>query len=350
MAPRIETDASSAQGQKDGKQQQIRQDQNLPKMKYQLLLASLLGKDGGRIGMDGALTTADVPPEFLGDVFMVGQVPIMSLQVDPRISYALYVPPAHYNADPAKNPTPAKLPLLVTIHGTTRIFTDVYEGMRPFADETPCAVLAPLFPAGIEGPHDVDSYKVFRSPTLQSDKALFAVLDEIAYRWPGIETNRFYMSGFSGGGQFAHRFLYLYPERLAGISVGAPGRVTNIDYNQTWPQGVRDVEQIFNVTVGPESIAKVPIQLVVGSEDTEVHGNEKFWEWISTVKSGSNTELLPMDQSRLQTLRDLQVSWRSLGIESQLDIVEGIKHEPAKARDTMLDFLRPLVQNRTGLD
>jgi poly(3-hydroxybutyrate) depolymerase len=107
------------------------------------------------------------------------------------------------------------------VHGTARTWTAIYEEeLISFADRTPCAILAPLFPASLNGPNDLDSYKKLHSPSLRSNLALLSVLDEIAPRWPEIRTDKIFMVGFSGGGQFPHRFLYLYPERLAAVGVG----------------------------------------------------------------------------------------------------------------------------------
>ncbi|RYP46567.1 hypothetical protein DL768_007249 [Monosporascus sp. mg162] len=349
--------ASEASG--SGVSPSVGQNGRVPETKYQKKLAEFLGKDANDIKMDGALTTADVPRQFLKDVYMVGQVPLTALRADPRISYALYVPEAHYDPDPS--PSEGKLlPLLVDVHGTTRVFSSVYapSPLRKFAQEPahPCAVLAPLFPAGIEGPHDINSYKVLRSSTQRSDLALLAMLEEVAHRWPGIDTRKIYMAGFSGGGQFALRFLYLYPERLAGVSVGAPGRVTALDDAQSWPRGVADVAQLFDgIEIRRDLIAQVPIQLVVGGEDTKTHGGPEFWEWMAEMKKkkkreaggeggGGGADLPPMEKGRLETLRELQVAWKVEGIEARLDVVPGVAHNVAAVRDTVLDFMRPLIR------
>ncbi|EXJ71415.1 uncharacterized protein A1O5_05223 [Cladophialophora psammophila CBS 110553] len=259
------------------------------------------------------LTTADVPARFLQAALLVGHIPLRAVACDPRVSYALYVPPHHYNPRPAQGED--KLPLLVYMHGTRRDISAIHDahGLVAFAEATPCAVLGPLFPAGLDGPNDIDSYKLLRSKTLRSDLVLPAMLDEIAQRWPGVRTEKIFMMGFSGGGQFAHRFLYLYPERLAAVSVGAPGRVTSLDSQKKWPRGVADGEALFSRTVQGDMVRKVPIQLVIGGADNVVHGGEEFWVWLrqmkardrsGTVEAGGyeNSDLPQMDQGRLELI------------------------------------------------
>ena len=311
--------------------------------------------------MDKPLSTADVPPHFLRAVLLVGPIPFKALASDPRVSYGLYVPPTHYNPDPAKTTTSdvttKKLPLLVNVHSTKRDVSALYRELAYFAEETPCAVLAPLFPAGIDGPNDIDSYKTLKSRTLRSDLALLSILDEVAQRWPGIETRRVFMMGYSGGGQFVHRFLYLYPERLAAISIGAPGRSTFLDEQQAWPRGVADVRSIFGRDIERELIKKVNIQLLVGGADTGVHGGKEFWEWLQQVRkslshnedgasgSGNTHNGLPaMEKGRLEGVKQLHQSWEQDGIEAQFDIIEGVAHEGDKVRGLVLAYLQPRIQ------
>ncbi|KAJ5640080.1 uncharacterized protein N7484_007942 [Penicillium longicatenatum] len=296
--------------------------------------------------MSKTLSTNDVPPQFLKAAYLVGHVPLKSLASDARISYSLYIPPTQYET----GANAKKLPLLVWIHGTRRLLDAIDGGeLESFAESTPCAILAPLFPAGLDGPNDLDSYKSMRSKTLRSDLALLSILDEIAPRWPGLETDRFFMLGFSGGGQFAHRFLYLHPERLLGISVGAPGRATMLNPTLNWPNGVADLESLFGLVLDKQRIRRVSIQLAVGSADNEVHGGNEFWEWLQKLKGkepklAEGGNLATMTQGRLQTLQNLQASWKSDGIDSQLDVVEGAAHEAGKVRPCQLQFLWPLMQ------
>lgn len=297
--------------------------------------------------MQKSLSTADVPRQFLRAALLVGHVPLKALESDPRISYALYIPPTHYDA----GPDPKRLPLLIWVHGTGRNLTALYEdGLVSFANSTPCAILAPLFPAGLDGPNDLSSYKTLRSKNLRSDLTLLSILDEIAPRWPGIQTDKVFMMGFSGGGQFVHRFLYLYPEKLLAVSVGAPGRVTVLDQAQQWPAGIANVERLFGRLVNKQRIQQVPIQLVVGSADNKVHGGEDFWIWLKRLKGKEENQQEDvtlgeeMEQGRLQTLQSLQTSWKQDDIHVQLRILEGLSHEAERMRPHMLQFLGPLIQ------
>ncbi|KAJ5715421.1 uncharacterized protein N7483_012602 [Penicillium malachiteum] len=292
--------------------------------------------------MKRVLSTADVPQQFLQAAYLVGHVPLKALEADPRVSYMLYIPPAHYDSDTNSR----KLPLLVWIHGTRRRLGALEDGdLVAFANSTPCAILAPIFPAGLDGPNDLDSYKLLRSTTFRSDLALLSMLDEISPRWPGIATDKVFMLGFSGGGQFVHRFLYLHPERLLAVSVGAPGRATVLDERYQWPLGIADVQKLFARTINKELIRDVAVQLAVGDEDNEVHGGNDFWTWLQKVQGKeSDTTRQITNQGRLQVVRHLHAAWASDDINCQLDVVPGAAHEAGKIRPSQLQFLGYLMQ------
>ncbi|ERS96724.1 hypothetical protein HMPREF1624_06933 [Sporothrix schenckii ATCC 58251] len=318
------------------------------------------------MALDRRFTTRDVPAKFLEAVFLTGRVPWRVAPADPRVAYGLYVPPSQYHAkytadaadDDQTDTADDRLPLVVWVHGTGRDTSPLSTELAAFAEANGCAVLAPFFPANMDGPHDLDAYKVLRSQTLRSDRVLLAILDEVAVVWPGIATETVYLGGFSGGGQFAHRFLYLYPERLAAVGVGAPGRATRLDDAQNWPDGIKDVEAVFGRAVDRAAVARVAIQIAVGSEDSAVHGGPAFWEWLRAMKAkeaaaaaavtkagqdkgGEKASTLPTSfGSRLDLATELHRLWAADGIASTLTVVPGFAHDNAGVRPHILEFLR----------
>lgn len=320
------------------------------------------------------LSTADVPLEHLESAMLVGTIPFKALKSDPRVSYTLYIPREHYNPNPGgpSLPTTQKqhnasaldsvyllppLPLVVNIHGTGRNAEKCRDCLKAFAHSERVAILSPLFPAGIDSYTDLDNYKILRYKTLRADVALLSMLDEVAVRWPGIATQRVFMMGFSGGGQFVQRFMYLHSERLRAVSIGGPGRVTALDGTIRWPDGIQDVEEVFGpgVAIDREAIRRLPIQLVVGGEDNAVHGGDEFWEWLKEkkeelaekqdfLKKPGEMQLAVPRIGRLDTLKALQVAWEEEGISSTLDVVKGVKHDSRGVLDVVQAFLRPLIR------
>ena len=289
-----------------------------------------------------AFTTAEVPVEFLKNAFLVGHIPHRMLQSDKRISYSLYVPSDHYDGQ-----GDSKVPLLVFIHGTGRNLATVRFDLEAFADDVGCAVLAPLFPAGLENSLDLDSYKLTGAAALRSDQALLAMMDEIERIWVGIETSKVYLMGFSGGGQFSHRFLYLHPERLLAVSVGAPGSVTLWDQQKDWPHGVKNMEAIFGRSLNLATIRNVPVHLVIGSADDEVHGGADFTQWLKSVRAhrplrGQVESHLSAvhSQGRLQSLRGLEASLEQAGLAATFEIVDGVMHHGESVRPAQVRFIR----------
>ena len=46
----------------------------------------------------------------------------------------------------------------------------------------------------------------------------------------------------------------------------------------------------------------------------------------------------------MENLKRLREMWAQRGVESRLDVVEGVGHSSEGARECVLDFLRPLMQ------
>lgn len=297
---------------------------------------------------------------------MTGDVPTSALQCDPRFQYAAYIPDAHY---PQAKDEITKLPVLVTVHGTSRTHLRYMNIWRDFADSHRCAIIAPLFPCMVSGPTDIDGYHYLgrRPPTespmhekllkkavnvpdiftrieqdydVRHDKILLALLDEVALRWPALDVSKIMLAGFSGGAQFVHRFMYLYPERTLAVSIGDPGSITDLDPEKAWPAGTKDTEMLFGRKVDSEMLKRVPVLASVGSEEA----GDKMTARLLVKNETYGTQDDP-NRTRAQKFEECVQRWRDAGLNVDFEIVPGAKHEMEKVHVAVEPFMIRHVTN-----
>jgi predicted peptidase len=261
--------------------------------------------------------------------YSTGATTMFASVADQRFSYCLYVP----QRQPGD---PERYPLVVIQHGTGRTAGQYRDAMTGFCEEHRTVVLAPLFPAGIEDPEDLHNYKFIDYRGIRFDELLLSMVEEVAHRFP-VDSRRFFLHGFSGGGQFTHRFLYLHPDRLIAASVGAPGRITLLDDDQPWWLGTGGFEQLFGRQPDVDAIKRVRIQLVVGADDvaTWETNNRGDSNWMEGLEKQGNT--------RVERLTTLHRNLASLGIESRLDIISDLAHNGLGALPTVCAFFAEVL-------
>ncbi|KAK5561217.1 hypothetical protein LTR46_000022 [Exophiala xenobiotica] len=141
-----------------------------------------------------AWRTTDVPPEYWEQAHLVGSIPFKAAASDPRASYCMYVPRQHYRH------TAPKLPLIVNVHGNERHAERSRNCLVELVDRVGAAVLAPMFPTGIDDPNDTHNYKRLSNRGIRYDHILIDMLSEVGQRWPGIETGQILLVGFRAVG------------------------------------------------------------------------------------------------------------------------------------------------------
>lgn len=270
------------------------------------------------------------------EYYEYGATTLFACQHDQRFSYCLYVP-SGYERESDKT-----YPLAVVVHGTDRPAQKYRDSFADFAEENDCVILAPLFPAGIIEPRELANYKFIKFHDIRFDHILLSMIDEISERYR-IAKERFLLFGFSGGGHFAHRFFYLHPHRLMGVSIGAPGLVTFLDPSRDWWVGVRDFEKHFGTPLRPERLREVPVHMVVGGEDTETWeiNNKDSPHWIEGADAAGKTRL-----ERLNALRD---NYESFGISVRYDVVPEIAHEDFSVLAPVMEFFSEVLGHRRTL-
>lgn len=115
--------------------------------------------------------------------------------------------------------------------------------------------------------------------------------------------------------------LYLHPDRLSSVSVGAPGASTLIS-SHPWPKGTGNTTDLFGIPTDPSRFKSTRIQIVVGSEDHYHPLNDDGTEY---------------HLSRYEIAKELHVNWTEHGVGHEWVVVEGGWHET--------DLFRPVVQD-----
>ncbi|WP_158970029.1 alpha/beta fold hydrolase [Chachezhania sediminis] len=257
----------------------------------------------------------DSPQDRLRSLYLTGETTIIACKADPRFSYTLYIPESAWD-EPDRD-----LDMLVAVHGTMRLqslYRDAFSGFGRFNN---CVILAPLFPVGVRGDMESGGYKYIIEGEIRYDEVLLAMVEE-AGALLKRSFEKFMLFGFSGGGHFTHRFLYLHPERLKAASVGAPGSVTLLDETMDWWPGIRNFADVFGRGIDFDALKQVKVHLSVGAQDLE------SWEITFPEDSprfipGANSA----GKDRNERLHSLRQSLQSRGVDVWHDIAPGVPHD-----------------------
>jgi poly(3-hydroxybutyrate) depolymerase len=195
-------------------------------------------------------------PFDTNDIFpQVGTVLTRNLIHEPTQRYYLYVP---RGGGAVKS-------VFVTVHGVKRMAKDHALKFASFAERYGVVLVAPLFPKDRFG----DYQRLGRNGRGErADQALNRILTEVGFL-TGANIDKLYMFGYSGGGQFVHRYAMAYPQRTARIVVAAAGWYTFPDSAVNYPKGIKRVKGLKDIRFDPTQFLSVPACVVVGEKDIQ---------------------------------------------------------------------------------
>jgi pimeloyl-ACP methyl ester carboxylesterase len=245
-------------------------------------------------------------------IYDIGPTTFYAAPADPRIAYCLYVPVDRDRWSTSK--------IVVIVHGTDRIAETYRDAFVAFAERTGSIVVCPLFPAGLTAPFELESYKLL-VPELRSDLILLGIIEEVRGRY-GTPPEPFLLYGFSGGGHFAHRFLYLHPREVRAVAIGAPGLVTLFDDPRPWWVGTADMAELFGCDRDVDAMRRVAVRIYVGTQDTDP---EEIW-----LEPGDDLWAPGANDAgahRLERARALHRSLRDVGVRAELELVQDAGHD-----------------------
>ncbi|WP_299971665.1 hypothetical protein [uncultured Roseobacter sp.] len=152
-----------------------------------------------------------------------------SVRVDVLPAISGVLPQAFVLTPTSSDPAPP----VIAVHGIRREAELMTDLLSPMAAASGRTVVLPVF--------DEHNWKRFQKAACaqRSDLALLRLLARLR-KLGIIDPGRFDLSGYSGGGQFAHRFAWFYPHLVGRLCAAAPGWWTFPDSQVKHPFGIGD--------------------------------------------------------------------------------------------------------------
>jgi pimeloyl-ACP methyl ester carboxylesterase len=197
-----------------------------------------------------ALPGRAIPTSLAGPA--PGRVVLRSVSTNAQHRYYQYVPVA---------PVPGRT--LVSVHGISRNARDHARLLAPLAERYGATVIAPLFDEAFYS----DYQRLGRRG--RGRRADLALNDILTDAFGTATPPAIRLFGYSGGGQFAHRYTLAYPDRVAGLALAAPGWFTFPDPRRRYPYGLGSADGLSGVHFDPDRFLRVPTLVLVGAHDVE---------------------------------------------------------------------------------
>ncbi len=203
-----------------------------------------------------------------------GQVLKRRLQADTQQSYYLYLPRS--SAPPTR--------LMVCVHGISRNARRQIRLFADYAEQHGVALVAPLFDK-----HRFPGYQRLGLSGLRADLILQQILDEL-HQLTDIAQQPLYLFGYSGGGQFVHRYAMAYPQQVAAMVIGAAGWYTLPDSQQRFPYGCGSHHKLPGLRFQPHQFLRIPACVMVGAADNQPDAALRQSEWLTLHQGRSRLE------------------------------------------------------------
>ena len=213
-------------------------------------------------------------------------------------------------------------PLLVSVHGVSRNARQHAELLAPMAERYGVVLLAPLF-SKKRFPDYQRLGRAGRGP--RADLALNRIIGEVL-NLTDVDTSRLYLFGYSGGGQFAHRYAMAHPESVAGVVIGAAGWYTLPRDDTSFPHGVGLCRDLPSLRFDTGRFLRIPMTVVIGDQDTDRDPELNQSKKVDLLQGRNRLE------RALTWVKTMNLVARSHGLPGhyRLEVIPGVSHSFAQ--------------------
>ncbi|KGB54998.1 Poly(Aspartic acid) hydrolase-1 [Sphingopyxis sp. LC81] len=205
--------------------------------------------------------------------------------------------------------------ILVLMHGISENGCELALRFAEEAEARGVVLVAPLMRRSVVG-----QYQQLLDPKtgIRADRLLFDILDAVRGEL-GLKACPVDIFGFSGGGQFAHRFAFNHPYMIRNGVLVAPGWFTFPDRAAPYPQGLRNSPEKLDVP----AIRSIPFHVIVGDEDIVRDSSLRRSQRIDRIQGRNRLE-------RARRWHHAMLEWGA-DPRTSLTVLPGLAHSFAQA-------------------
>lgn len=238
-----------------------------------------------------------------------GKVQIRHLWGDSSLRYFLYVP--------------RKLRQTafqyVSVHGISRNAGEHARLFAPLADQYGVVLVAPLLSRRDYG----DYQRLGRTGSgRRADQALQRICREVE-SLTGAAGSKIRLFGFSGGGQFAHRYTMAFPEYVERVVIGAAGWYTYPDDTRKFPYGTAPTPRLTDLDFDMKRFLQVPACVLVGQWDIR---NGPGLNQAARIRNQQGTTRLERGRRWIEAMNRAAMM-HGTGTPYEFSILPGVDHD-----------------------
>lgn len=208
--------------------------------------------------------------------------------------------------------------LVVAVHGISRNALEQMASFSSLAGERGHVLMAPCF----DTPEDEDYQRLGRRGRgRRADLALDDAIRRLAEKTK-IEFGHRFFFGYSGGGQFVHRYLMSHPDRVTAAVIAAAGWYTFPDSRQAYPHGLRVGGTLAGVRMEPADFLRIPLLVTVGSLDFDRDHSVRTTTKVDESQGGDRIERARRWVAAMQAAARA----RSIPARHEFALLEGAGH------------------------
>jgi pimeloyl-ACP methyl ester carboxylesterase len=182
-----------------------------------------------------------------------GALVLRTVDGDARLRYYLYVPRSL-----AREPQ-----LLVAVHGISRNAREHGHALADEAERRGVVLLAPSFAEEFFPDFQRLGVGTGQHPDIALERMVADVELLLTTRFA-----QFWLFGYSGGGQFAHRYALAYPQRVAALAVASAGWYTWPRAGDRFPYGLEPSPARRELRFDLAAFLRIPLCVLIGALDT----------------------------------------------------------------------------------